>query len=154
MSASGHKRKFGASGSNSTHRASFGGGGGGGKHGGGGNKHGGGGGRGPSAAALDAVKLNPFERLKQRVKFDVLGRSLKGTQRANGQARSRAIQKRKESLLVELQQDGKRNEFIDRRFGEGDESLSVDDKMLQRFQKERQTKSKKFALNVRRDGRV
>jgi hypothetical protein len=102
-----------------------------------------------STAAVDAVKLNPFERLKQRAKFDVMGRTLKGTQRANGQARSRAIQKRKESLLVELQQDGKRNQFIDHRFGEGDDTITADDRMLQRFQKERQTKSKKFNLDVR-----
>ena len=139
----GHKRKHpgsssggkaSAGGSNNPHRASFGGGSG-----------GKGGKSGPSAQAVAAVKLNPFERLKQRTKFDVLGRSLKGTQRDNGQARSRAIQKRKESLLVELQQDGKRNQFIDRRFGEDDASLSVDDKMMQRFQKERSSKVK-FAL--------
>ncbi len=54
--------------------------------------------------SVKQVRSNPFETVKQRSKFAVLGRKLKGTERETGQARSRAIQKRKESLLVELQQ--------------------------------------------------
>lgn len=56
------------------------------------------------AAAIAQAAVNPFERLKQTSKFEVMGRKLKGTERDVGQARSRAIQQRKESLLVEFKQ--------------------------------------------------
>ncbi len=100
-----------------------------------------------AAVTTKEVRHNPFETVKQRSKFAVLGRKLKGTEREAGQARSRAIQKRKESLLVELKQSEKRNQFIDHRFGEGDTTLSTDDKFLMRFQKERSRKPK-YSLEV------
>ena len=45
---------------------------------------------------------------------------------------------RKETLLVEYKNRGKVNKFVDRRFGENDPEMSVEDKMLQRFALERQ----------------
>ena len=51
--------------------------------------------------------------------------------------------KRKETLLPEFirEKEGKANAFIDRRFGEDDKNLSLEDKMLLRFKKEKQVKS-------------
>ena len=44
---------------------------------------------------------------------------------------------RKNSLLLEYQQRGKTNVFLDHRFGEQDDSLGDEDKAILRFQKER-----------------
>lgn len=48
----------------------------------------------PIAAAKGepGAKLNPFERLWNRRKFDVLGKKTKGEQRKIGQSRSRAVE--------------------------------------------------------------
>jgi hypothetical protein len=48
------------------------------------------------------------------------------------------IIKRNETLGIEYDQRWKRNKFVDRRFGETNENLSYEDKMLLRFQKTRQ----------------
>ena len=48
------------------------------------------------------------------------------------------VVQRKETLLVEYQNRGKANKFVDKRFGEADQDLSVEDKMLQRFALEKQ----------------
>ncbi len=39
--------------------------------------------------------------------------------------------------MLEYKQKGKSNKFIDRRFGEDDPEISVEDKMLKRFALER-----------------
>lgn len=44
---------------------------------------------------------------------------------------------RKASLLVEYKALKKANAFVDRRFGEQDDSLSAEDKALLRYQKQR-----------------
>ena len=44
---------------------------------------------------------------------------------------------RKKTLLVEYQQRKKSNQFVDRRFGEYDEELTVEEKMMRRFSMER-----------------
>ena len=54
-----------------------------------------------------------------------------------GIARSRAIQKRKETLLQEYKIRNKSNIFVDRRIGEKDAELSAEDKMIARFTMER-----------------
>ncbi|CAI5473376.1 unnamed protein product [Closterium sp. Yama58-4] len=83
--------------------------------------------------------VNVFEQLWNRRKFDILGRKVKGDVRAKsiGKARSAAVEKRKATLLQEFQQRGKANLFLDRRFGEGDESIPEGEKAIVRFQKER-----------------
>eukprot|EP00033_Pygsuia_biforma_P002429 GCRY01002693.1.p2 GENE.GCRY01002693.1~~GCRY01002693.1.p2 ORF type:complete len:255 (-),score=57.03 GCRY01002693.1:217-981(-) len=91
-----------------------------------------------SGKAEKAQQPNPFELKVQRKKHDVFGRNVKGTKQNVGQARDQSIKERKNTLLVEYKQRDKANTFVDRRFGEGDQSLSLEDKMLMRFQKERQ----------------
>ncbi|KAK9825822.1 hypothetical protein WJX74_010755 [Apatococcus lobatus] len=92
-------------------------------------------------------KPNPFEQLHSRKKFDVLGRKSKGQTKAL-RSRSDANEKRKKSLLVEYRQMRSANAFVDRRFGEDDDTLSPEERALQRLQKQRtrQLSGSKFAL--------
>ena len=83
---------------------------------------------------------NPFERKQVRKHHTILGQKLKGEEIHLGQARSKSIEQRKNTLKLEYELDGKRSAFIDRRIGEKDESISGEEKMLIRFQKEKQKK--------------
>ena len=66
-----------------------------------------------------------------------------------GIARSRAIQKRKETLLQEYKIRNKSNVFVDKRIGEKDADLSAEDKMIARFTMERMKNSgKKNKFNL------
>ncbi|KAL4451742.1 hypothetical protein ABPG75_007404 [Micractinium tetrahymenae] len=102
------------------------------------------------AAAAPAREEPPnlFERLSNKKRFDILGRKVKGETRQLGKLRSAASERRKSTLLVEYKQLRKSNAFIDRRFGEDDESLTADEKALLRFQKQRlkEMAASKFAL--------
>eukprot|EP00741_Cyanophora_paradoxa_P002224 tig00000571_g2156.t1 len=91
-------------------------------------------------------KVNPFERRVNKRKFDVVNRKVKGEQGERGASRSKAIEARKATLLVEYSQQGKSNAFVDRRFGERDERISEEDKYLMRFQRERQSRASKKSL--------
>lgn len=84
------------------------------------------------------IKNNPFEVKINRKKFDILGRKTKHDVGLPGVSRSKAINKRKETLLKEYKQKNKSNKFIDRRFGEYDTKIAPEDKILQRFAMERQ----------------
>jgi len=84
------------------------------------------------------IKNNPFEVKINRKKFDVLGRKTKHDVGLPGVSRSKAISKRKETLLKEYQHKNKSNKLIDRRFGEYDTKMAPEDKILQRFAMERQ----------------
>ncbi|XP_077354608.1 nucleolar protein 14 [Festucalex cinctus] len=83
------------------------------------------------------IKNNPFEVKINRKKFDVLGRKSKHDVGLPGVSRSKAINKRKETLLKEYKQKNKSNKFIDRRFGEYDTKMAPEEKILQRFAMER-----------------
>ncbi|XP_068560827.1 nucleolar protein 14 [Cebidichthys violaceus] len=84
------------------------------------------------------IKNNPFEVKVNRKKFEILGRKSKHDVGLPGVSRSKAINKRKETLLKEYKQKGKSSKFIDRRFGEYDTNMAPEDKILQRFAMERQ----------------
>ncbi|XP_023275433.1 nucleolar protein 14 [Seriola lalandi dorsalis] len=84
------------------------------------------------------IKNNPFEVKINRKKFDVLGRKSKHDVGLPGVSRSKAINKRKETLLKEYKHKSKSNKFIDRRFGEYDTKMAPEEKILQRFAMERQ----------------
>ncbi|XP_015758520.1 PREDICTED: nucleolar protein 14-like [Acropora digitifera] len=83
------------------------------------------------------TKNNPFEIRTNRKKHDILGRKLKHERGLPGISRSKAIKKRQKTLLVEYKQKNKANLFIDRRFGEYDETMSLEEKMMKRFTMER-----------------
>ncbi|TNN83255.1 Nucleolar protein 14 [Liparis tanakae] len=84
------------------------------------------------------IKNNPFEVKINRKKFEVLGRKTKHDVGLPGVSRSKAINKRKETLLKEYKQKGKCGKFVDRRFGEYDTKMAPEDKILKRFAIERQ----------------
>ncbi|XP_071170324.1 nucleolar protein 14-like isoform X2 [Mytilus edulis] len=95
-------------------------------------------------------KINPFEVKINRQKHDVLGRKISKHDRGMpGLSRSKAIKKRKATLLQEYGQRLKSNKFVDKRFGEHDATLSVEDKMMKRFALERAKGDKvnKYSLN-------
>lgn len=96
------------------------------------------------------IKNNPFEVKINRKKFDILGRKSKHDVGLPGVSRSKAINKRKETLLKEYKQKGKSSKFVDRRFGEYDTKMAPEDKILKRFAMERQRahdKKDMFNLN-------
>lgn len=100
-------------------------------------------------------KINPFEVKINRQKQEVLGRKIsKHDKGMPGLSRSKAIKKRKQTLLQEYNHRFKSNKFVDKRFGENDATLSVEDKMLKRFVMERMRKDKhnKFSLNEGESG--
>ncbi|XP_046571254.1 nucleolar protein 14-like [Haliotis rubra] len=95
-------------------------------------------------------KTNPFEVKVNRQKHQVLGRKIAKHDRGlPGVSRSKANKRRKETLLQEYEQRFKANKLVDRRFGENDTSLSVEDKMLKRYamEREKHTGGSKFNLN-------
>lgn len=98
---------------------------------------------------VKATKLNPFETIWSRRKFDVLGKKRKGEERRLGLARSLAIQKRTKTLLKDYEQSGKSSVFVDKRIGEQTEGLPEFDKAIMRSQRQRQLKlGKKSKYNL------
>ena len=97
---------------------------------------------------LDSLmtSLNAFDERTARSKNDVLGRKVKGPTGRPGVAKSGAIQLRREKLLPELEGRHRSSSFVDRRFGEYNPNLSLEDKMLQRFTHERQNRTNKASL--------
>jgi len=51
-------------------------------------------------------------------------------------------------LLKEIEQRGRVGGVVDRRFGENDPSMSLEERMLERFTRERQRTSKASAFNL------
>ncbi|KAJ3152193.1 nucleolar complex protein 14 [Geranomyces variabilis] len=84
---------------------------------------------------------NPFEVKVNRQKHDVLGRKVKGSTGKPGLVRKRGEENRKRTLAVEMDRKNKDSAFVDRRFGENDANMSMEDKMLERFMKEKSKRS-------------
>ncbi|KAL6096792.1 nop14 [Pungitius sinensis] len=98
------------------------------------------------------IKNNPFEVKVNRKKFDILGRKSKHDVGLPGVSRSKANNKRKETLLKEYKQKGRSSKFIDKRFGEYDTQMAPEDKILKRFAMERQrVHDKKDLYNLNED---
>ncbi|KAL2270135.1 hypothetical protein VTJ83DRAFT_2319 [Remersonia thermophila] len=60
-----------------------------------------------------------------------------------GLSKARSEEKRRETLLVELQRRNKVGGIIDRRFGEDDPNMSLEDKMIERYTREQMRNHKK-----------
>ena len=111
----------------------------------------GGGRTGAAATAAAAPSLasvaNPFDRFaNSRKKHEVVNRRVKGEDRNVGRARDKAVEDRKKRLLQDYQSSKKSNSFQDKRFGEQDATMSLDEKMFMRFQKERLKKARNASL--------
>ena len=86
-----------------------------------------------TAAKPVTQKLNPFEVKINKQKFQVLGRPTKHERGLPGVSRAKALQKRKNTLLLEHKNKFKSNKMIDKRLGEKNPNLSVEGKMEMRF---------------------
>ena len=94
-------------------------------------------------------KLNPFEVKVNKQKFQVLGRPTKHERGLPGVSRARALEKRKNTLLLEHKNKFKSNKMIDKRLGEKNPTLSVEGKMEMRFLAEKiKGQNKVRVLNV------
>ncbi|KAF8897899.1 nucleolar protein 14 [Infundibulicybe gibba] len=102
------------------------------------------------AARLQEIhqKLNPFDVKVTKLKHDVGGRKLKGVTGRPAQSKQAGIEQRKKTLLKEYEEKGRAGGIVDRRFGENDPSMSLEERMLERFTKERQRASKGAAFNL------
>ncbi|KAJ7173755.1 nucleolar protein 14 [Mycena filopes] len=102
------------------------------------------------AAKLDEIhkKLNPFDVKVTKLKHEVGGRKVKGVTGKPSQSKQTGLDQRKKTLLVEYEAKGRAGGIVDRRFGENDPSMSVEERMLERFTKERQRTSRGVAFNL------
>ncbi|KAF9226783.1 Nop14-like protein [Gyrodon lividus] len=102
------------------------------------------------AAKLKEIqqKLNPFDVKVTKLKHDVGGRKIKGASGRPAQSKQAGMQQREKTLLKELEERGRVGGVVDRRFGENDPSMSLEERMLERFTKERQRASKASAFNL------
>ncbi|KAG9015567.1 nucleolar complex protein 14 [Tulasnella sp. JGI-2019a] len=96
------------------------------------------------AARLETItrKLNPFEDKVTKVKRDVPGQKVKGVRGRPGVSKQAGLEHRKRTLLVEFDQRGRVGGVIDRRFGEDDPDMTVEQKMLERYAREKQRTTK------------
>ncbi|WWC61126.1 uncharacterized protein I303_103705 [Kwoniella dejecticola CBS 10117] len=93
--------------------------------------------------------LNKFDERETKVKHDVGGRNLKGVTGRPSSSKQAGLEQRKKSLLPEHQLRDHTGTFQDRRFGENDPSLSLEDRMLERYTRERQRgQGKKGLFNL------
>ncbi|KAK7033565.1 nucleolar complex protein 14 [Paramarasmius palmivorus] len=102
------------------------------------------------AAKLDEIhrKLNPFDTKVTKLKHDVGGRKLKGVTGKPAQSKMAGIEQRKKTLLKEVEERGRAGGVVDRRFGENDPSMSLEERMLERFTRERQRAARGSAFNL------
>jgi nucleolar protein 14 len=119
------------------------------------------------AAKLEEIhkKLNPFDTKVTKLKHEVGGRKLKGVTGKPSQSKQAGLEQvcciiffslpsecyclqRKKTLLVEYEEKGRAGGIVDRRFGENDPTMSLEERMLERFTKERQRSSRGAAFNL------
>ncbi|KAG6866122.1 hypothetical protein C0991_008430 [Blastosporella zonata] len=93
-------------------------------------------------------RLNPFDTKVTKLKHDVGGRKVKGVSGRPAQSKQAGLEQRKKTLLKEFHEKGRAGGIVDRRFGENDPSMSLEERMLERFTKERQRASKGVAFNL------
>ncbi|KAF9534593.1 nucleolar protein 14 [Crepidotus variabilis] len=101
-------------------------------------------------AKLDEIhrRLNPFDLKVTKLKHDVGGRKLKGIAGKPAQSKQAGIEQRKQTLLKEYETKDRAGGIVDRRFGENDPSMSLEERMLERFTRERQRASKGVTFNL------
>jgi nucleolar protein 14 len=97
----------------------------------------------PSRQKAAESKKNPFDLKVNRRKHDVVDPRRKKNEFNVVNARDRADELRKQTLMVEYSQERKANNFVDRRFGEDDIGLPEEDAMLMRYQKEKARRLRK-----------
>ncbi|KAH8152967.1 uncharacterized protein LAJ45_03194 [Morchella importuna] len=95
--------------------------------------------------ALQSIReeFNPFEIKTTREKHSISGRGqVKGAKGRPGLSKQIGEENRKRTLLVEMQRKHKAGGIVDRRFGENDPTMTPEEKMLERFTKEKQKRAR------------
>ncbi|KZV76010.1 Nop14-like protein [Peniophora sp. CONT] len=93
-------------------------------------------------------KLNPFDVKVTKLKHDVGGRKLKGITGKPAQSKQAGMEQRKKTLLQEVAERGRVGGIVDRRFGENDPTMTPEERMLERFTREKQRASRGTAFNL------
>ncbi|KAJ2973496.1 hypothetical protein NQ176_g6575 [Zarea fungicola] len=107
-------------------------------------------------AILSGIReqFNPFD-LKHTArgpKFDVTSNisqsasASKGIQGRPGAAKAAGEERRRETLLLDIQRRNKVGGILDKRFGENDPTMAPEDKMLERFAREKQRAHKRTSM--------
>ncbi|KAI8087486.1 nucleolar protein 14, partial [Thamnidium elegans] len=91
-------------------------------------------------------EFNPFEHKIQKTKFEILGRKMKGTSGKPNLSKQIGEENRKKTLLVEMKNKNRRGGIIDKRFGENNPSLTPEERMLERFTREKQKSSSRSTM--------
>ncbi|WFD23194.1 nucleolar complex protein 14 [Malassezia equina] len=97
---------------------------------------------------LDALmsNLNAFDERTSHNKNELPGSKVKGSLSRPAQSKSASLKQRREKLLPEYQARHRSSTFVDRRFGEYNPTMSMEDKMLKRFTQERMNRSNKSSM--------
>ncbi|KAI0508376.1 nucleolar protein 14 [Xylaria bambusicola] len=113
------------------------------------------------AAALENIRdeFNPFDfkHNARGPKFQVtsnrptLGDAAKGITGRPGDAKAVGEERRRQTLLVEMNRRNKTGGIRDQRFGENDASMTYEEKMAQRFMREKQTHHKASIFDLEDD---
>ncbi|KAI0787126.1 Nop14-like family-domain-containing protein [Irpex lacteus] len=93
-------------------------------------------------------KMNPFDVKVTKLKHDVGGRKIAGTMGKPAQSKQAGIERRKKTLLKEYEERDHAGGIVDRRFGENDPTMTPEERMLERFTRERQRASKGATYNL------
>ncbi|KAI1733722.1 nucleolar protein 14 [Xylaria scruposa] len=101
------------------------------------------------AAALESIReeFNPFDfkhnargpKFQVTSNRPVLGDAAKGITGRPGDAKAMGEERRRQTLLVEMNRRNKTGGIRDQRFGENDASMTYEEKMAQRFVREKQS---------------
>ncbi|ORX45832.1 Nop14-like protein [Hesseltinella vesiculosa] len=83
-------------------------------------------------------EFNPYEIKTTHTKFDIIGRKVKGIGGKPSMSKQIGEENRKKTLLVEMRNKNRSGGIIDKRFGENNPNLSLEEKMQERFTRERQ----------------
>ncbi|KAH8834361.1 nucleolar protein 14 [Flagelloscypha sp. PMI_526] len=96
------------------------------------------------AAQLEAIhsRFNAFDVKETKLKHNVLGKGkIKGQKGTPSKSKQSGLDARKKTLQKEWEDRGRAGGILDRRFGETDATMSLEEKMLERFTRERQRAS-------------
>ncbi|KAI0482815.1 Nop14-like protein [Xylariaceae sp. FL0804] len=113
------------------------------------------------AAALDSIReqFNPFDfkHNARGPKFEVTsnrpatGNAAKGISGRPSDAKAAGEERRRQTLLVEMNRRNKTGGILDRRFGEHDPTMSLEEKMQQRFVREKQSHKTNSLFDLEED---
>ena len=100
------------------------------------------------AMSVKQQSANPFELKHSKPKHEVLGRRIKGVTGRPGATNKKAEDLRRKTIAVEMRRKNKETALIDRRIGENDPNMSMEDRMLERLIREKTSKSNSLSSSI------